>query len=150
MAARRLVSEARARVCLRAALLRRTRVLHGECWRKEEAERKKGEREIVERVPPGGGGCLPDAEVCAAGVVAADGGDSAGVRSYVPRPGLGDVEGAVRIQSHAWDGLNADHRALFLPDVPRTQKISVSIFSFKAPCCFHFCPFSLCLNALSL
>lgn len=46
------MSEARARVCLRAALLRRTRVLHGEYWRKEEAERKKGEREKVERVPP--------------------------------------------------------------------------------------------------
>lgn len=100
-------------------------MLHGEYWRKKKL-REKRERGKKSSVSPGGGGCLPDAEVCAAGVIAADGGDSAGVRSYVPRPGLGDVEGAVWIQSHAWDGLDADHRALFLPDVPRTQKISVS------------------------
>jgi len=51
---------------------------------------------------------LPDTEVGAAGVVAADGGHSAGVRADVARPGLGDVEGAVRLQPHAGDGQDVD------------------------------------------
>lgn len=68
------------------------------------------------------GKIIPDSEVCAARVVATDGGDSAGVGADVAGPGLGDVEGAVAIETHARDGLNLDHGAFFLPNVPETQK----------------------------
>lgn len=74
---------------------------------------------------------LPDTEVCTAGVVAANGGDSACVCAYVTWPGLGDVEGAVCIQPHARDGLDVNHWALLLPDMPGTQS--------QTSCCLY-CP----------
>lgn len=80
-------------------------------------------------------GWLPDAEVRAAGVVAADGGHSARVRAYVTRPGLGDVKGAVGIHPHAGDGLDVDHRALFFPDMPRIQcQSSVGVIIITTIC----------------
>lgn len=54
----------------------------------------------------------------AAGVVPSDRGDPARVRADVAGPRLGDVQGAVYVQSHARDGLHVDHRAVFFPDVP--------------------------------
>lgn len=64
-----------------------------------------------------GGAASPDAEVRAAGVVASDRGDSAGVGADVARPGLGDVQGAVGVGAHARDGLHVDGHALLLPHV---------------------------------
>lgn len=60
----------------------------------------------------------PDSEVSAAGVVSSDRGDPARVCANVAGPGLGDVQGAVYVQSHARDGLHVDHGAVFFPDVP--------------------------------
>lgn len=61
---------------------------------------------------------LPDTEVGAAGVVAPDGDDLAGVGADVARPGLGDVQGAVSIQPDPRDAVHADGHPVLLPDVP--------------------------------
>lgn len=65
----------------------------------------------------GWGAASPDAEVRAAGVVAPDRGDSAGVGADVTRPGLGDVQGAVGVGAHARYDLHVDGHALLLPHV---------------------------------
>lgn len=90
---------------------------------------KRGKKKIEGPESHERSGGLPDTEVCAPGVVSTNGGDSARVRAYVAWPGLGDVEGAICIQSHARNGLNVDNCSLFLPDMPGTQSHqSVGIF----------------------
>lgn len=82
-----------------------------------EEDGEEGKSQARHAVKSKGGG-LPDTEVRAAGVVAADGDDSARVRADVTWPGLRDVEGAVSVQTDARDGLDVDHWTIFLPDVP--------------------------------